>query len=66
MMIRVNGKRRNWYERMTIADLLKDLDDSHHYAVVRINDKQVSRPYFEKTQIPDHSEVFLVPMIAGG
>jgi len=66
MMIRVNGKKRTWYEGMTIADLLKELDDSHHYAVVRINDKQVSRPYFEKVQIPDHSEVFLVPMIAGG
>jgi thiamine biosynthesis protein ThiS len=66
MMFRVNGKQRSWYEGMTVADLLKDIGDSHHYAVVRINDKHVSMPYFEKTRIPDNSEVFLIPLIAGG
>jgi len=65
-MIRVNGKRQSWYEGMTIQDLLEDLEDSHHYAVIRINDKHVSRPYFEKTLIPDKSEVFLISLIAGG
>ncbi len=65
-MIRVNGKKHSWHEGMTIKDILKDLSDSHLYAVVRINDKHVSRPYFEKTLIPDNSEVFLIPMIAGG
>jgi thiamine biosynthesis protein ThiS len=66
MMIRVNGKKHSWYEGMTIKDLLKDFNDSHLYAVVRINDKHVSRPNFEKIIIPDNSEVFLMPMIAGG
>ena len=65
MMIRVNGKKHSWYEGMTIKDLLKDFNDSHLYAVVRINDKHVSRPNFEKIIIPDNSEVFLIPMIAG-
>ena len=65
-MIRVNGKQQLWYEGMTIKDLLGDLEDSHHYAVIRINDKYVSRPYFEKTLIPDNSEVFLISLIAGG
>jgi thiamine biosynthesis protein ThiS len=65
-MIRVNGKRQSWYEGMSIKDLLEDLEDSHHYAVIRINDKYVSRPYFEKTLIPDNSEVFLISLIAGG
>jgi len=65
-MIRINGKQHPWREGMTIEDLLHDLNDSHHYAVVRINDKYVSRPYFKKTLIPDDAEVFLLPMIAGG
>ncbi|MGD8981848.1 MAG: sulfur carrier protein ThiS [Desulfobacterales bacterium] len=65
-MIRVNGKKQLWYEGMTIKDLLEDLEDSHHYAVIRINDKHVSRPYFEKTLISDNSEVFLISLIAGG
>ena len=65
-MITVNGKKVKWREGMTVTDLLKDLNYSYTYIVVRINKKQVSRPDFNKTLIPDNSEVFLVPMIAGG
>ncbi len=65
-MIRVNGKKQIWYEGMTVKDLLEDLEDSHHYAVIRINDKHVSRPYFERTLIPNNSDVFLISLIAGG
>jgi len=65
-MIRVNGKKHPWREGMTIEDLLKELDNSHHYVVIRINNKHVSKPHFDKTLIPDDAEVFLLPMIAGG
>ena len=65
-MIKVNGEKHSWYQGMTIKDLLNNFNKSHLYAVVRINDKHISRPYFEKTLIPDNSEVFLIPMIAGG
>ena len=65
-MITVSEKSFPWREGMTVADLLKQIGDSHPYAVVRINDSYVTRPNFEKTIIPDNSEVFLIPMIAGG
>ena len=65
-MITVSGKKHAWREGMTVADLLNDMQDSHPYAVVRIDETYVSRPNFEKTIIPDGAEVFLVPMIAGG
>ena len=65
-MIKIKGKEFPWREGMTVADLLKDLDDSYTYVIVRINQKQVSKPDFDKTVIPDNSEVFLVPMVAGG
>jgi len=65
-VIKIKGKDFPWHEGMTITDLLKDLDDSFPYIIARINDKQVSRPNFDKTLIPDNSEVFLVPMVAGG
>ena len=65
-MIRVKGKDFPWREGMTVADLLKDLSDPYSYVVIRINDRQISKPFFEKTLIPDNSEVFLIPMIAGG
>ncbi len=65
-MIKIKEKSIQWREGMTVADLLKDLDDPQHYAVVKINNKYISRPDFKKTMIPDNSEIFLIPMIAGG
>ena len=53
MMIRVGGKEHPWREGMTVVDLLKELNDPHPYAVVRINGIVISKPNFEKTSIPD-------------
>ena len=65
-MIQVSDKTVTWHEGMTISDLLDELGDPHPYAVVRINQTYVSRPDFNRTTIPDGSEIFLIPMIAGG
>ena len=65
-MIQVSDQTVTWYEGMTISDLLDELGDPHPYAVVRINQTYVSRPNFNQTTVPDDSEVFLIPMIAGG
>jgi thiamine biosynthesis protein ThiS len=65
-VIKVSDQTVAWHDGMTISDLLSELDDPHPYAVVRINENYVSRPNFDKTIIPDDSEVFLIPMIAGG
>jgi sulfur carrier protein ThiS len=65
-MIKVGSKDLPWREGMTVADLLEDLGDPYPYAVVRINGMTVSKPDFVKTRLPDNSEVFLIPMIAGG
>lgn len=65
-MIRVKDKEIPWREGMTVADLIRDLNDPFPYAVVRIGGKTVSRPNFEKTRVPDDSEVFLIPLVAGG
>ena len=51
---------------MTIVDLLGEMEDSNSYAVVRVDDRYVSRPDFDKTVIPDDAEVLLIPMISGG
>ena len=65
-MIDVNGRKVAWHEGMTINDLLDEINDSHPYPVVRIGETYVSRPNFDKTTVPDNSQVFLIPMIAGG
>jgi thiamine biosynthesis protein ThiS len=51
---------------MTVADLLRELDDPYPYAVVRVNDAVISGPDFEKAAVPRGSEVHLIPLIAGG
>ena len=65
-MITVDGKKIFWQKGMRLTDLLEKIDDAHHYAVVRINDQYVSKPNFDTTIIPDQSEIYLIPMIAGG
>jgi thiamine biosynthesis protein ThiS len=65
-MIRVSGKEHPWRAGMTVADLLREFDDPHDWPVVRINDDYVSRQNFATTPVPDESDVFLIPMIAGG
>ena len=65
-MVRVDGRELLWREGMTVADLLKDLDDSYPYAVARIRERIISRPDFDKVTIPRDSEVFLIPLISGG
>lgn len=65
-MITVNGKITPWHQGLTISEMLSFLKDPYPYAVVRINGKHVSRPDFESYQIPDESEVYLMPLIAGG
>ncbi len=65
-MITVKGKRYPWREGMTVAHLLREIDDSHPYPVVRIDDSYISRSKFDHTLVPDECEVFLIPMIAGG
>ena len=65
-MIKVDDKSYPWYEGMTIADLLRDIEATYPYPVVRVNTRYVSRPDFHKTLIPDKAQVYLIPMIAGG
>ncbi|MBW1976700.1 MAG: sulfur carrier protein ThiS [Deltaproteobacteria bacterium] len=65
-MIKVGKKIIPWREGMSVADLLNDLKDPYAYPVVKVNGKLVSRIDFEKTLIPDNSEVYLIPMVAGG
>ena len=65
-MVKVGGKNIPWYKKMTVADLLNDINDPYKYVVVRINKKYISRPDFNKILVPDNSEVFLIPMISGG
>ena len=65
-MIILNGEELPWQEGMTVTDLLNGLEDAAPYAVVRVNDKYVSKPHFDDYEIPDNAEIYLIPMVVGG
>ena len=65
-MVRIGDREFPWREGVTVADLLLDLGDPYPYAVARIGDRLISSPDFDKTPVPNDSEVFLIPLIAGG
>ncbi|MBW2514629.1 MAG: sulfur carrier protein ThiS [Deltaproteobacteria bacterium] len=65
-MITLNGQQMSWKKGMTVSQLLREIADTHQYAVIRVNDQYVSRPNFDSYMIPDRAEIYLIPMIAGG
>ena len=65
-MIKVNGEEYNWEKGMTVADLVRELDDPFPYAVIRIDDRHVPKSDYEKTLIPNNSQVYLIQTVAGG
>ena len=65
-MIILDGEQTAWYEGMTVTELLQGIKNAHQYAVIKVNNTYVSRPVFDTFVIPDKSEIYLIPMIAGG
>lgn len=65
-MVRIGNREFAWREGMTVAELLKELGDPYPYGVARIGNRLISRPDFDKATVPNDSEVFLIPLIAGG
>ena len=65
-MVLMEGREFCWREGMTVADLLKEAGDPYPYAAVRIGDRLISRPDFDRALISNDSEVFPIPLISGG
>jgi thiamine biosynthesis protein ThiS len=65
-VIALDGEEMPWHDGMTVSDLLKAVSDAHHYAVIKVNGRYVSRPDFDSYVIPDDAHIVLIPMIAGG
>ena len=65
-MIVVDEIKMQWSEDMTIASLLKTLENVELCSVVRLNRTLISSPKFAKTKIPDNSTIQLLPLVAGG
>jgi len=55
-----------WSENLTLASLLKTLDNTEYCAVIRLDGKLVSSPKFANTLIEDNAKIQLLPLVAGG
>ena len=65
-MVYVDNTPYVWQSGLTLADLMSRLPDGDIYAVVKLDGKLVSRPFFAATPIPDGARIVPLPMIAGG
>ncbi len=65
-MIQVDEKPLKWYQGMTIADLLEQMENVRFCSVVRLNGRLVSSPKFADTLIPKDAVIQLLPLVAGG
>jgi len=65
-MITVNGESHPWREGLTLAELMAVVDPKQGIAVVRLDDRLVSRPNYAVTPVPDGAVLRLIPMVAGG
>jgi thiamine biosynthesis protein ThiS len=65
-MIEVDGRSRPWLRDLNLAELMAQVDPRGEIAVVRMNDRLVSRPKFKSTAVPDGAVIRLIPMVAGG
>jgi len=65
-MIQVDDKPVQWYQGMTVADLLEQMDNVRLCSVVRLNGRLVSSPKFHETLIPKDAVIRLLPLVAGG
>ena len=65
-MIKVDEKEMPWVLNMTLASVLKTLDNVEFCSVVRLNGRLVSSPKFDTTPIEDNSIIQLLPLVAGG
>lgn len=65
-MVFIDDTPHAWQAGLTLADLLARLPDGEIYAVVKLDGKPVSRPFFATTMVPDGARIVPLPMIAGG
>jgi hypothetical protein len=65
-MIRVGDRERPWRAGMTVSDVLRECADAADVPVVRLGEHYVTRRDFDVTPVPDGSQIYLLPTIAGG
>ncbi len=65
-MITVNGDKLDWYEGITIQNILEIKNYKFKLLVTKINGTLVKRADYATTTVPDEADVKIIHLISGG
>lgn len=65
-MITVNSDKMDWFEGITIDDILKKKNYTFKMLVTKINGTLVKRADYAITIVPDEADVKIIHLISGG
>ncbi|MBN1317341.1 MAG: sulfur carrier protein ThiS [Anaerolineales bacterium] len=65
-MIKVNNREVEWWENMTIRDMLKEQKYTSPRIVVKVNDQVIRKQDWDTYTINDGDTVKAIHLIAGG
>ncbi len=65
-MITVNSDKLDWYEGITIQNILEIKNYKFKLLVTKINGTLVKRPDYATTTVPDEADVKIIHLISGG
>jgi sulfur carrier protein len=65
-MITVNDSELEWYQGMTIRDILEAKNFTFKMLVTKINGTLVRRSDYDTATVPDNAEVKIIHLISGG
>ena len=65
-MITVNGNVIEWFEGMTVTDVLSVMKYTFKLLVIHVNDEIIKRDEWPSTLIPQGAEVKVIHLMSGG
>ena len=65
-MIRVNGDPMDWFEGMSVSDMLEGKNYKFPMLIITVNEAMVEKPAWNTTLIPDGADVRVIHMLSGG
>lgn len=65
-MITVNGNKVDWFDKMTVRDILDKMGYDFALIVVTVNDVFIQPDDYSITNIPDNADVKVIHIFHGG
>lgn len=66
MQIKVNGKFYNFNDKITLEDIINQLNILSHNIIAEVNGQVITKEKFNKTVIENNSIIELIKFVGGG